>query len=118
MLLTRRQSPLQVCRSDTDVKSALQAWCAYGQLGSAPPADLFQPANPLQRAFASSKGKAASTAASSASGQVQQGQVGKLSGFLTVMCIASGSVLFTACADDSAVDKHVLWPKVQQLWQG
>lgn len=88
-----------MCRSDTDVKSALQAWCAYGQPGSAPPADLFQPTNPLQRAFAASKGKAAPTAASSASGQVQQGQVGELSSFFSMMRIALRSVLFIAFAD-------------------
>lgn len=52
---------LQVCRSDHDVKSALQGWCAYGQPGSMP-ADMFKQANPLRQAFASSVGKAVATA--------------------------------------------------------
>ena len=108
--LRRRQSPLQVCRSDTDVKSALQAWCAYGQPGTAPP-DLFKQANPLQRAFASSRGTAASTAASSASDQVQPEQVSKLSGIFTMMCSALCCVLVRACAEHRAVGKHALWQK-------
>lgn len=42
---------VQDCHSDADVKSALQAWCAYGEAGK-PPAELFKRANPLEQAFA------------------------------------------------------------------
>lgn len=58
--LIGRSECLQVCRSDQDVKSALQAWCAYGQTGSTP-ADMFKQANPLRQAFASSVSKAVTT---------------------------------------------------------
>lgn len=51
---------IMVCRSDQDVKSALQAWCAYGQPGSTP-ADMFKQVNPLRQAFASRVGKAVTT---------------------------------------------------------
>ncbi len=59
-VLDKASECLQVCHSDQDVKSALQAWCAYGQPGSTP-ADMFKQANPLRQAFASSVGKAVTT---------------------------------------------------------
>jgi len=67
---------LQVCRSDHDVKSALQAWCAYGQPGSMP-ADMFKQANPLRQAFASSVGKAVATADGGSGREKQHRQVSR-----------------------------------------
>lgn len=67
---------LQVCRSDQDVKSALQAWCAYGQPGSTP-ADMFKQANPLRQAFASSAGKAVPTVDGGSGHKTQHGQVSR-----------------------------------------
>ncbi|KAL0029264.1 hypothetical protein WJX79_006184 [Trebouxia sp. C0005] len=67
-------SSIMVCRSDQDVKSALQAWCAYGQPGSTP-ADMFKQANPLRQAFASSAGKAVPTVDGGSGHKTQHGQV-------------------------------------------
>lgn len=43
---------VQHCHSDARIKSALQAWCAYGAQGTDPPADLYKRGDPLRRAFA------------------------------------------------------------------
>ncbi|KAL3162367.1 hypothetical protein ABBQ32_010048 [Trebouxia sp. C0010 RCD-2024] len=40
------------CHSDSHIKSALQAWCAYGAQGTDPPADLYKRGDPLRRASA------------------------------------------------------------------
>jgi len=88
-LLERGRECLQVCRSDQDVKSALQAWCAYGQPGSMP-ADMFKQANPLRQAFASSMGKAVATVDGGCGRDKQHRQVSRTLN-LTVqhaMCIA------------------------------
>ncbi len=72
----RGRECLQVCRSDQDVKSALQAWCAYGQPGSTP-ADMFKQANPLRQAFASSAGKAVTTVDGGSGHEKQHRQVSR-----------------------------------------
>ena len=81
----------QVCRSDGDIKSALQAWCAYGHPGCTPAA-LFKPASTLRHiAFspasdpsappppaASASSASATSASASASASAQQQPSGKL----------------------------------------
>lgn len=62
---------VQDCHSDADIRSALQAWCAYGEEDKVP-ADLFKRANPLQRAFAAKEDKLKQDRAVPALGAIEQ----------------------------------------------